>query len=60
MFEKQYANFSGILKEQTYSGGSTQIPQIYVSEVRHKVHIEVNEKGTVAAAATEGKWLIIY
>lgn len=55
IFDENKANFDGILKVQTASGGGSATPQpTYVGQVRHKAHIEVNEKGTIAAAATEG------
>lgn len=65
MFDRTNADFSGILKKPKINNGTTTaaaaVPQqIYVSEVRHKVHIEVNEKGTVAAAATESKINLIH
>ena len=45
-FSKSRANFSGMVRL-----GKTEI--VYISEVRHKTFVEVNEKGSEAAAVTE-------
>lgn len=60
IFDQYNANFDGILKEQTSSSsGSSIVQPTFVSQVRHKAHINVNEKGTVAAAATAGMNIIL-
>jgi len=50
-FDPQKADFSGMLDKTAPSG--TQ--KLYLSEVKHKTFIDVNERGTEAAAATSAQ-----
>jgi len=42
MFDPQSANFTNL----------AEVDGVYVSDILHKVNVELNEKGTIAAAAT--------
>lgn len=54
IFDKNEADFSGMLMFDFSSSSSTEVQKLYVSEVLHKAYIKVDEQGSGGGVANAG------